>query len=184
MAPPIIAACKGPPCHDIPGCTIAGSCRYRSSADEARERMTAPDANCITEPDGACVSQTDCMHTPPKVVADFTGKVDGGGYKAVMDNPKDPLELIPPQFLFAIAAVLLHGKKKYAANNWMRGMSLTTVFGALLRHSFAWFMGEQNDKDSGLPHLWHAGCCIMFLIFFTHGDKYKPFDDRVFAALE
>jgi hypothetical protein len=25
-------------------------------------------------------------------------------------------------------------------------------------------MGEETDKESGMPHLWHAACNLMFLI--------------------
>lgn len=176
MAPPITTQCKGPPCHDPAGCTVAGSCRYVSSADEFRELAAMAQA-------GEVLAVPDDLPfvVAAKIVADFTGKVDGGGYKAVMDNPKDPLELIPPQFLLALAAVLQHGKVKYAANNWMRGMSFTVVFGSILRHLFAWFAGRDTDKESGLPHLHHAACGLMFLIFFTTNDHtYSSFDDRVF----
>lgn len=116
-------------------------------------------------------------------VGDFNGKVDGSGYKTVMDSPKTPIELIPPQFLEGIAAVLQFGAKKYARNNWMKGMSWSVVFGSIMRHLWAWFRGEENDPESGLPHLWHAGCGLMFLSFFAHrleNNPYKTFDDRVF----
>ena len=115
-----------------------------------------------------------------KKVEDFKGVVDGGGYKASMDSPKTPLELISPEFLTAIADVLQHGKMKYAANNWMRGMSYVCVFGSILRHLFAWAIGDQLDRDSNLPHLHHAACGLMFLIYFTTTGSYEKFDDRVF----
>jgi hypothetical protein len=27
----------------------------------------------------------------------------------------------------------------------------------------AWYSGERLDPESGLPHLYHAACCLMFL---------------------
>ena len=45
-----------------------------------------------------------------------------------------------------------------------------------MRHLIAWSNGEDNDKESGLSHLGHAACNIMFLL---HMKKYRPdMDDR------
>jgi hypothetical protein len=115
-------------------------------------------------------------------VEDFAGAVDGRGYKTVMDNPKLPLQLIPPALLKETAEVLQFGASKYAPNNWMRGMSWTTVYGALMRHQMAWFMGEELDPESGLPHMAHAACCLAFLSHFRNNPEYAQFDDRVFKA--
>lgn len=113
-------------------------------------------------------------------VADYEGKVDGGGYKTVMDNPKRLIELVPPILIAEIADVMTFGAKKYAPGNWMRGMSWSTVYGALQRHQTAWYMGEENDPDSGLPHMGHAGCCLAFLSHFRNNAVYAAFDDRRF----
>lgn len=113
-------------------------------------------------------------------VPDFEGKVDGGGYKTVMDNPKRLIELVPPILIAEIADVMTFGAKKYAPGNWMRGMSWSTVYGALQRHQNSWFMGEENDPDSGLPHMGHAGCCLAFLSHFRNNAVYAAFDDRRF----
>lgn len=112
--------------------------------------------------------------------ADFMGAVDGGGIKAVMFSPKPPIELIPSQFIFGLAGILLHGKVKYAANNWMRGMSWSTVYGGVQRHLNAWYLGEDTDPDSKLSHLFHAACGIMFLTFYASRTDYKKFDDRTY----
>jgi hypothetical protein len=39
-------------------------------------------------------------------------------------------------------------------------------FAALMRHLTAWWDGERADPESGLHHLAHAGCCLLFLIWF------------------
>lgn len=131
------------------------------------------------------------MGTAEVKAGDFNGAVDGAGIKQVMVDPKTALELIPPQFVEGIGEVLLYGKNKYAANNWMRGMSYATVFGGVLRHLWAWFRGEEIDPvakgGSGLPHLFHAACGIMFLAWFCHGpdrDLYAATDDRVFKGVQ
>jgi hypothetical protein len=48
-----------------------------------------------------------------------------------------------------------------------------------LRHVFAFARGEDIDPDSGLPHLDHAACCILFLSSYQktgtgNDDRYKP----------
>ena len=35
---------------------------------------------------------------------------------------------------------------------------------AAFRHLIAYSQGEVNDKESGLPHLAHLGCCVLFLL--------------------
>lgn len=73
-------------------------------------------------------------------------------------------ELLPPEALMEISKVLAFGAKKYAEHNWRRGFAWTRLLGATLRHLFAWAGGEDRDTETGLSHLAHAGCCILFLL--------------------
>ena len=82
------------------------------------------------------------------------------------DTDKLPYELIAPEVLDALALVLQFGADKYAPRNWERGMRWGRVFGALMRHMWAWWRGENNDDETGMSHLYHAACCIMFLIAY------------------
>lgn len=76
-------------------------------------------------------------------------------------------------------AVLTFGVKKYDAWNWSKGIQFMRVYGALLRHLFEWVRGNEIDPETGLPHLDHAGCCIMFLQHYSkEPEKYAEFDDR------
>jgi len=115
-----------------------------------------------------------------ETVQDFTGTVDGKGYKASMDDPaKLPMALIPTAILRGIAAALGYGAKKYAPNNWRRGMKYSEVYSALQRHLVAWQDGEELDGESGLSHLDHAACCLAFLREYTATPTlYAAFDDR------
>ena len=98
---------------------------------------------------------------------------------------KIPLELIPPQFAEDIARVLLHGAKKYARHNWMQGISFEAILGGVQRHVAAVRRGEEFDEESGLPHVSHAACGLMFMHWYLHGKDTKQYrtlkDDRVFA---
>lgn len=93
------------------------------------------------------------------------------------DAGKFPLHLLPPDAIIEIARVLDFGAKKYAPRNWERGMAWSRPYAALLRHMFAWWSGEKADPETGLSHLAHAGCCILFLMSYEKreiGDDDRP----------
>lgn len=109
-----------------------------------------------------------------------------GGIKA--DDGKVRLELIPPELPFAVGKVLTFGAQKYADRNWEKGMKWSRVFGAMLRHSFAWWGGKgptsksflfgDLDPETKMSHLWHAACCVTFLIAYEERPHLHGFDDR------
>ena len=82
------------------------------------------------------------------------------------DQGKLPLELLPFDSIEAIAEILQFGAIKYAPRNWELGMDWSRLFGATLRHLWAWWRKQGVDSDTGKSHLWHAGCCILFLIAY------------------
>jgi hypothetical protein len=94
------------------------------------------------------------------------------------DSSKARYDLIPPELLEATAQVLTFGAAKYNARNWEQGMAWGRPFGALMRHMWAWWRGEEKDPETGMSHLWHAACCIAFLIAYEQrcigdDDRYK-----------
>jgi len=104
-----------------------------------------------------------------------------GGHKD--DSDKVQMELIPPEMLWAVGEVLTYGAKKYRARNWEHGMKWSRPFGALMRHMWAWWRGEEKDPETGMSHLWHAGCSIAFLIAYEargtgEDDRWKEPDDE------
>ena len=84
-----------------------------------------------------------------------------GGSKHDQDKP--PLGLIDRTFLWGLARVLAFGAKKYSAHNWRLGITTDRLYDALQRHVTAWNDGEDIDAESGLHHLDHAACELMFL---------------------
>ncbi len=82
------------------------------------------------------------------------------------DEDKDPWHLAPFDAFRAIVRVLAYGAKKYEPRNWERGMNWSRIFAATQRHLTKWWNGEDADKETGMSHLWHAGCCIVFLIAY------------------
>lgn len=93
------------------------------------------------------------------------------------DQGKTRYELLPPEFLEAVASILTFGAQKYADRNWERGIKYSRVFGALMRHLWAWWRGNNLDDETGKSHLWHAGCCLAFLITYETRNM-SGFDDR------
>lgn len=87
---------------------------------------------------------------------------DGQGRKD--DQGKLPWGLLPFDAIEQVVHVLRFGANKYKARNWERGMAWSRPFDALLRHMTAWHRGETRDPETGLPHLAHAGCCLLFLL--------------------
>lgn len=84
-------------------------------------------------------------------------------------------DLIPPEFITALAEVFTFGAKKYTPNNW-KGFTpeqQEEIKGSLLRHIYAYLEGEENDPESGLSHLAHAGCNLAFMIYFKNKGDFK-----------
>ena len=92
------------------------------------------------------------------------------------DSEKPRWELLPYDALEEVVKVLTVGAKKYDDRNWEKGFVWSRLFGALMRHARAWFQGEDKDPETGLSHLAHMGCCILFLL--THEIRKIGEDDR------
>lgn len=92
------------------------------------------------------------------------------------DSDKPRMDLLSPIALEGTAQILTFGAKKYAANNWRKGMDWNRCISSAMRHLNQFQKGEDYDPESGLPHLDHLACNIMFLqeYFRTH----KHLDNR------
>lgn len=94
------------------------------------------------------------------------------------DEGKLRMELIPPEALDALAAVLTFGAAKYGDRNWELGMDWSRVYGAALRHMNAWVQQKDHgcDEETNYSHLDHALCCIAFLIAYEKRAMYERDD--------
>lgn len=79
------------------------------------------------------------------------------------NSGKPQYSLIDLQSLEQCARVLEFGAKKYARNNWKKGLPLTQILDSMLRHIAALSNGEFTDPESGLSHIGHIQCNALFL---------------------
>lgn len=130
------------------------------------QRETQHDFGLTTQP-----TQGDAVitSTQPVAVPATTGgtKHDGG---------KPPMALLDMESLQAEAAVFGFGATKYAPWNWRKGIPVSRLMSAALRHMTAFINGETLDPESGLPHLAHARCNMAMALWMV---KHRPdMDDR------
>ena len=78
------------------------------------------------------------------------------------DGGKTRLDLLSSTWIYGVGAVLTSGAAKYSAHNWRKGIKLSRLLGACLRHVFSYLGGENMDPETGKSHLLHASCCLMF----------------------
>jgi len=65
-----------------------------------------------------------------------------------------------------VAKVLTFGADKYGEDNWQNlDNGFDRYYAAFIRHTNARVKGETLDPESGLPHLAHAACCLLFMMF-------------------
>jgi len=93
------------------------------------------------------------------------------------DKGKLRYDLVPPDALNELAHVYTYGASKYTDRNWEKGMDYGRVFAAIQRHLWAFWSGEELDKESNLHHLAHAawGC----LTLLSYSIRRVGEDDRV-----
>ena len=79
------------------------------------------------------------------------------------DSAKPKMNLLPPKAIVEVAKVLTFGAQKYDAENWRKLDDLQNRYTAgALRHIFAHMDGEKLDPETGLSHMAHALCCLLF----------------------
>jgi hypothetical protein len=102
------------------------------------------------------------------------------------DGRKPRWSLMPKGTVLQIIEVLEFGAAKYAENNWQHVPNgRQRYYDALMRHIESWWRGEKNDPESGLSHLAHAGCCLVFLMWLDQSnDKNKQLDQECGDARE
>jgi len=88
---------------------------------------------------------------------------DQGGIK--YDGEKPDYSLVPFKSMDEVVKVLTYGAAKYDRFNWEK-VEPRRYQAAALRHISAYMQGEKIDPESGINHLAHAVCSLLFLTDF------------------
>jgi hypothetical protein len=67
----------------------------------------------------------------------------------------------------------MFGAKKYAPENWKKGLDKKEILESIMRHVAELMDGKELDDESGLPIMGHIQCNAMFYNYFANY-KYKP----------
>lgn len=160
-------ACRGSACDNGMRCISAGSCQYKSSADEARAVMaqTLKDNNFVFVPHGGSYSAGVEETSKPSNPKDAIG------------SNKLPLHLWPATATAMGCLGMLNGMLKYGRSNFREiGVRASIYVDACKRHLDAWFEGEECDPDDGVPHLAAALSCLAIIVDARAAGKMT--DDR------
>lgn len=103
------------------------------------------------------------------------------------DSNKTDWAILPFGALEEIVKVLKFGEEKYARGNFASGSGLnySRLINSIFRHTISFARGEDKDPESGLSHIAHVGCCVIFLLhYIVNKDKFGMMDDRAEKILE
>lgn len=106
----------------------------------------------------------------------MTKSTKGGGGPLKDDKGKSRPDLLPAGALLEVSFVLEYGARKYGPNTW-RGLEWSRLYAAALRHLLAFQAGEDDDPETGCPHLAHAAAQVLFLLESCRARLGK--DDRL-----
>lgn len=148
---------------------------------DMRDRKTCPAcgwsdmvSGCVCGREGFGTSNACVYCNIDGVVAGLAERENLSGVK--FDEGKPEFSLLDFPALEEVVKVLQFGAEKYGKDNWREGFIWSRPFNACLRHLFAWWGGEKLDKETGISHLAHAACNIMFLLSFEQTGEGR--DDR------
>jgi hypothetical protein len=81
------------------------------------------------------------------------------------DTDKLRWDLMPWPALEQVLKVMMFGAKKYSEYNWQHVKPPMRYWSAAMRHMIADRNGKECDDETGLLHLAHAACDILFLMW-------------------
>lgn len=103
------------------------------------------------------------------------------------DSNKTDWAILPFGALEEIVKVLKFGEEKYARGNFASasGLNYSRLINSIFRHTISFARGQDKDPESGLSHIAHVGCCVIFLLhYIVNKEDYKTNDDRSVKILK
>jgi len=83
------------------------------------------------------------------------------------DYDKPDWTLLPIDSVIEVIRVLMFGESKYGRDAWKSLPDARRRYlAAAFRHLAAYADGEIVDPESERPHIAHAACCLLFLLWF------------------
>lgn len=159
--------------------------KLKASIDLVKERAAKAeckecgriDPSAIVGRCGMCRASDDVKRRHCIPVAPFRGVPERKPGAQKDNSGKRLWKLLPTKAVGLVVDVLGYGAylaprpdgtKGYGENNW-QGIPTLDYYDAALRHLTAWKLGERLDSASGLPHLAHAACCVLFMLAQCEG---------------
>ena len=100
-----------------------------------------------------------------KALAEHMGQMADRLEGMKFDENKLDYTLVPWDGMDEVVKVLEFGAKKYARDNWKKVENAQTRYlAAAFRHLIHHNNGEAADPETGISHLAHATCCMLFLL--------------------
>ncbi len=93
------------------------------------------------------------------------------------DNGKPKHSLLPSGIMNGVLNVMGFGAQKYEKDNWKKCENMSTWYDGCHRHLEQFWEGMDLDEESGLSHIDHAMCNLVFLKWLILNKKEKS-DDR------
>lgn len=89
------------------------------------------------------------------------------------DGGKPDYTLVPWPAMEEVVKVLGFGAQKYDRDNWRKVDNAKQRYqAAAFRHMAAYASGQHKDPETGLSHMAHVGCCVLFLVALEQAEEH------------
>jgi hypothetical protein len=119
-------------------------------------------ANYSLMPDSTEIKYVEHNHTTYETIDDVLNTTAEG---MKFDNGKPDYSLLPFAAVDEVVKVLTYGAAKYDRFNWEK-VDAVRYQAATMRHFSTHMQGEKIDPESGISHLAHAICSLLYLLDF------------------
>lgn len=145
--------CKCSPCdckpgegRNAPSIVTAGPHGIETRLADGRIRKGIIDGGCVQTGGipGLQDFDVDLKEMDEKREEELGAGADGEGGKR-FNKGKMLVELLPPEWIWALADVTTQGSEKYEKRNWEKGMDWSIMIGSMVRHLEKYLAGERYD---------------------------------------